>query len=297
MRSRRTLLLAVVAAVAVIAVAWFVVRYLARGHSTTTHFDPERYNSAYAALRGKQATELQEILSDDRRPSEQRWAAVDLIAASDLPKGEKTAVLVGLLDDRDVVLQRSAISNLGLHELSGSANELRELMWQDTPNQGEVLEALARFGDAGVLEPCRALLSDPSEDKRLDAISPLAILGSAEALAELEGVLQKDASRSVRLIAALALAGLGNHAGEPFLEQQLDSNDKWERAEVSVALARLGNVPGLLYLKQLVNRCPPSDEQIMRRKVLVPLRIEGLVERDDWKQVVVRWIDAQLARR
>jgi hypothetical protein len=174
--------------------------------------------------------------------------------------------------------------------------------------------SLAKLGDTSILPTCDQFIRSGTEVQFGTAIAALRELGTQEAQSILEAALKSAPGNKGRLLAAQALAFLGNCAGAYLLESQLfmvqelmrgsSENEanarvqlKHEFARIVLALIHLHNTNALLTLRRVIETQSGDDTLMHHLKglTLQMLKLAPTTSFDDWKTAMERWIEEKLA--
>jgi HEAT repeat protein len=149
------------------------------------------------------------VLARDPRPFV-RVAAAKALALRAEGSGEAAAVLLALIDDTDLAVERAAIEACGEQRVESARTELLvRARLGTTELRAAALEAIGRLGGELVLEALAVGLADPDPHVRVAATRGLGELGGSGSVSLLLSVLGTKDDEELSAAASAGLAKLG----------------------------------------------------------------------------------------
>jgi len=171
-------------------------------------------------------------------------------------------VLDALMDavkSKDPQISRAAISMIANQNDPSTIAPLLNTYTSITPESKVVmLDAISRMTDPR-FTTCMLGLKDDVETVRVQAATTLGILKNDRAVQPLKNLLNKDASKNVKLAAAFALAQLGADGMSDILLGMMNETDTTIRVKVIRALATIGEKKAVPLITKLLS---DPDQQI-----------------------------------
>lgn len=231
------------------------------------------------------------------------------VAARELTRDaseEDVAVLMGMLEDPEIVVEAAAVAALGELKVEEARTELllRARLGKALV-RGAALRAIGRMGGKYVLEALMLGVSDPNPEIKRGAAQGLAVLGDPQSAALLISLLRQGPESDIYETAREGLIGLGEGATTDLL-RVVNSPAHKARRECAMLLSELGHplvVPAMI---SLVSKSPKDSELLFELAVLTCYDARDAEQPADrwnqWYEGVVHddslsWLLAAMERR
>ena len=198
----------------------------------------ERASAAWALGRSGRGDVLPQLLEASRDDSDVNVRINAIVAVAELGGREIQADLVGFLADRDLEVQRAALSGLADERFAGAAEEIGRFMLENEPLRGMAADVLGNMGNVAAFPVLQQTATDPQEDVRSRVAHALGKLGDRRAVPTLIEMLD-DQRWPVRANAAQSLGMIGDPGARPSLEKTRNDPNTQVRAAAEAALQKL----------------------------------------------------------
>lgn len=188
-----------------------------------------------------------------------RAGAARALAQAQDPRSE--AILMELLADEDLYVERAAVEALGLRSAKDALTQLLERARSArTPVRIAALHAVAGLGDSAVLDTLVSATSDLDPEVRRAAAEGLAILGDPSTVPILISLLARGESAAVYGPARRGLLALGDRAHEALLRLIQSGRVELSR-DAALLLALQGHPQAAAELMEILGS-DPEDSRV-----------------------------------